>query len=686
MLISYASSSRSNAVPVALPPSSLSEPSETISKSDHTELIDQTIQWFSADGPLAAAFPGYTERTSQIEMATAVAEAIDQRQHVIIEAGTGIGKSLAYLVPALLSGRKVLVSTGTKNLQEQLFKKDLPQLSEHLRRPCRVSLLKGRANYLCIQRLEQTQSSGRLKDKKQVRVLRQVREWAGQTDSGDLAEVGDIGDGSSLWRMISSTADNCLGSDCSHYDDCHVLKARKKAQEADVVIINHHLLLADMALKDSGFGDLLPAADAVVVDEAHQIPQTASQFFGQRISFHQINDLIADARAAEKRCGSDMPGLANALTELGRCNESLLVRIAGPAQRMEWSSRQLGPDFASALDSLSEALDATTEQLSEFSERSKELDTCRERALAIQALLAGLQKDDPEQVRWLERSARSYTLHLTPLDISESFHGYMSQSNAAWIMTSATLTVDGKFDHFVNQLGLGAPRSLALPSPFDYPRHAVLYAPENMPDPNHVSYTPTLISSILPVIRASGGGAFVLCTSLRAVDEISSALSAQLPYKVFAQGEDSRSRILKAFSDDGNAVLVATSSFWEGVDVRGTALRLVIIDRLPFTPPDDPILQSRIRVLEKEGGNAFMQIQLPQAVINLKQGVGRLIRSESDHGVVMICDPRLRGRPYGRLFLDSLPPMTRTSRLDVVERFFNLESLAQLSDPQDLTV
>ena len=367
-----------------------------------------------------------------------------------------------------------------------------------------------------------------------------------------------------------------------------------------------------------------------------------------------------------------MPALDTHLNELGRRSEAMLVRLAGPTQRMEWDSRHTGTDFIKALAGLREQMSATADYLSEVAERSKEMDSCHERSRTIYSLLQALERDDPEQVRWLERGPRSYTFHLTPLDISEPFNNYISSSNAAWVMTSATLTVNNQFTHFVDQLGMQEARALTLESPFDYPRNAVLYAPEGMPEPNQPTYTPALISSILPIIKASGGGAFVLCTSLRAVDEISAALSTKLTQTVYAQGEDSRTRILEAFSKDGNAVLVATSSFWEGVDVRGAALRLVIIDRLPFTPPDDPVLQSRIRLLSESGGNAFMQIQIPQAVISLKQGVGRLIRSETDRGVVMICDPRLRGRPYGRVFLDSLPPMTRTSKSAVVERFFKL--------------
>lgn len=645
---------------------------------------DLLSHWFSEQGLLASALPGYTPRESQQRMAEAVAAAIDARQTLIVEAGTGIGKSLAYLVPALLSGRRLLVSTGTRNLQDQLFHKDLPILLKHLNRPCQVGLLKGRSNYLCQHRLEQTRSSARLHDKRQVKLLRDIVDWSVRTDTGELSEVGDSGDGSPVWRMVSSTTDNCLGSDCSFYDQCHVLRARKRAQEADIVIINHHLLMADMALRESSFGELLPSVDAIVVDEAHQLPGIASDFFGQRMSFHQLNDLITDARAAHVALGSDMPELDACLTELGRCNEQLVMRLSGPPSRMPWSEAQQLEAADVALTGLGSAFNEVVSYLGKVADRSKELQACHERSQLLQQLLDCLNEDNPERVRWLERTPRSYTLHVTPLDISSQFTAQVQATAAAWVMTSATLTVNGEFEHFSKQLGLGDAKTLALASPFDYPRQAVLYAPDNLPNPNESGYMDAIVSAMLPVIRASQGGAFVLCTSLRAVDEISAVLSQQLEQHIYTQGEDSRLRLLQAFSEDGNGVLVATSSFWEGVDVRGSALRLVIIDRLPFTPPDDPVLQSRVRQYREAGENAFMQVQLPEAVIGLKQGVGRLIRSETDRGVVMICDPRLRGKQYGRIFLESLPPMTRSSRLEVVERFYavNTTEVPTIQSPE----
>ncbi|MGB1582115.1 MAG: ATP-dependent DNA helicase, partial [Nevskiales bacterium] len=379
---------------------------------------------------------------------------------------------LAYLVPALLSGSKVIISTGTKNLQEQLFHKDLPALQATLPQPRKVSLLKGRSNYLCRHRMEQAISGGRLHNKKQVRLLRDIRIWAGQTDTGDLAEVGDTADGSAVWRMVSSTTENCLSTDCAFYDQCEVFQARKRAQEADVVIINHHLLLADIALKERGVGELLPAADAIVVDEAHQLPHTAAQFFGQRLSFYQVNDLINDTRAALKGIGRDMPALEAAVLALGKSNESLLIQLSGPAQRMDWNSPAIGQSLEDSLVPLRRALAEASEQISAVAERSKELDNCAERYAAMQSLLAALQTDDPEQVRWFERSPQSYIFYLTPLDISEPFSQYRDSSHAAWVMTSATLTVNGKFEHFSTQLGMQTAQTLSLESPFDYPHHA----------------------------------------------------------------------------------------------------------------------------------------------------------------------------------------------------------------------
>ncbi len=635
----------------------------------NSPLSAATRDWFGADGILSQALDAYRPREQQAEMAAAVAAAIDTGGRLVVEAGTGTGKSLAYLVPALLAGRKLLISTATRNLQEQLFHQSVELVRSKLEQPVQVALLKGRSNYLCLHRLELTTHQGLLHNPREVRRLQDVVAWAGRTESGDLAEIGDPADGSPLWHRVSSTADNCLGSECAHYSECWVLKARRRAQQSDVVLVNHHLLFADLALREEGFGELLPGAEAIVLDEAHQLPQVAGQFFGASLGSRQLAELASDAQAEYREKAGDSPEFFSALAAFGAALAGANAAVAGQTQRLSAAELLALPGAAQALQSLLQSLVEFRAALTALTPHVQELASLAERALILETRLQQWQEGDGDYIRWAERHPQSFLLYLTPFEIASRLGQIFEASAAAWVLTSATLTVDGSFEHFLHGIGLDDAEQLRLDSPYDYPNRALLYLPEGMPDPNTPGYGDAVVAAALPVIKAAGGGAFLLCTSQRAVQHAAAQLRAALPLTVLAQGEAGRHALLEQFRADGNAVLVGTSSFWEGVDVRGPALRLVIIDRLPFNSPGDPVLQARIERIREQDGDPFTQYQLPQAVLTLKQGAGRLIRDEQDRGVLMICDPRLQSRRYGRSFLQSLPPMRRARDLAEVLGF-----------------
>jgi ATP-dependent DNA helicase DinG len=625
---------------------------------------------FGVDGPIAARIDGYQPRAGQVAMAEAIADAIENQGRLIVEAGTGTGKTLAYLVPALRSGRKILVSTGTKALQEQLFGKDLPIARAALDLPVRVALLKGRANYLCLHRLELLERQGRPRPPAQQVLLRRIREWSIHTHSGDLGEVGDVADGSPLWPQVSSTADNCLGSECPRFNDCHVLKARRQAQEADVVVVNHHLFFADLAVKQGGFGELLPQADAIILDEAHQVPETASLFFSTSLSVRQIEDLVRDTRAEHATTAGDTPELELRLRELESAVQRLDMALTGQGTRLSWPEAMASAAAGEGTTRLRIALLELETLLESLAQRSQGLDSCHQRCQSLIEHLDLMGEDSEGLVRWIEKFGQGFALNATPLDIAARFRQLMEQHPAAWIFTSATLAVKRSFEHFGARLGLDSPLSLVLDSPFDYRRNALLYVPRGLPDPNSAAYTRAVVDAALPLIRASRGGAFLLCTSHRALQESAMLLRPLLDLPLLVQGEQGRGELLARFREAGNAVLIGTSSFWEGVDVRGAALRLVIIDKLPFSSPGDPVLQARLQALREQGADPFRSYQLPQAVIALKQGAGRLIRDTTDRGVLMLCDPRLLNRPYGRVFVSSLPPMPVSHEQGLACEFF----------------
>ena len=623
-----------------------------------------------ADGPFAREVPNFAPRETQQRMAGAVADAIDTHDALVVEAGTGTGKTFAYLVPALLSGKRVIVSTGTRNLQDQLFHRDLPRVLGILGVKADVALLKGRANYLCRYRLQQTIESGQFKSRMQVDDLQKVRAWGARTRSGDRAELIEVPEGSPLWPRVTSTAENCLGTECPLYDDCFVFKARRRAQDADMVVVNHHLLLSDLALKREGFGAILPEANAYVLDEAHQLPELAGQYFSVGVSARQVKELAADALA---ECAGQPGALALLQPALDSVNDALRkARLAFDTLPKRGAFAQLEADAgaAEALENLGDVLADLAGVLMGQAERSKGLASVHARCVVLDQRLQRIAGRDGEgEVRWYELSDHGFELSATPLDLAPQLQTLRNATDAAWIHTSATLAVAGHFDHFTRQMGLVDPVTLDLGSPFDYAHQALCYLPQGLPEPAARDYTQRVIDTVRPVLEASKGRAFLLFTSHRAL-RLAAELLADAPWPLFVQGTAPRHQLLSDFRDSGNGVLLGAASFWEGVDVAGEALSCVVIDKLPFASPDDPVLQARLDAVRRAGGNPFRDWQIPAAAIALKQGAGRLIRDVHDRGVLVLCDPRIGTKAYGKLFLASLPPMPRTRDVAEVQAFF----------------
>ncbi|HHJ38639.1 MAG: helicase [Methylothermaceae bacteria B42] len=632
--------------------------------------MQEIAAFFSTTGALSKAIGNYQPRQAQVEMARAVARVIAEGGILVAEAGTGTGKTFAYLVPALLSGQQIIVSTGSRNLQDQLFLKDLPLLRKALGRPFQLAQLKGRSNYMCHYRMQQTLEADLLRDDQDRADLAKVRQWMAMTRVGDIAEFDGLPEHWWGWGAVTSTEDSCLGQNCPFISDCFLLKARQRAHKADLLVINHHLLCADWALREDGLGELLPRTQAVIVDEAHQFAETATRFLGDNMTSRQLQELIRDCAVEQQQAGMVTPAATQALQELHLALNQVQNQL-GQVPR-----RGVGADLEGVftLATLQESLTRTVEALAPLAGASEGLEVCFQRAQTLKERLATwLAGDKPDWVRWFEVGKRSFALHATPLEVSASFAGYRKASEAAWIFTSATLSVAGKFDHFLNQLGLAEPsvKAKVWESPFDYANQALLYLPPGLPDPSASHYTARVVAAARPVLEASGGRAFFLFTSHRALQEAAALLSDSLPFPLLIQGSAPKAVLLDRFRKLGNAVLMGTASFWEGVDVRGSALSCVIIDKLPFAALGDPVFQARLASLRRRGHNPFLEYQLPSAVIALKQGAGRLIRGMEDRGVLMLCDPRLMNKSYGRVFLASLPPMQRCRELEQVRKFFN---------------
>ena len=632
---------------------------------------------FSPDGPLARAISGYRVRPQQLEMAERIADAIKQCTAFIAEAGTGTGKTFAYLVPALKSGGKVIVSTGTKTLQDQLFNKDLPMVRDVLKAPVKIALLKGRANYVCHYHLERAIADGRFTSREDAADARRISVFAKVSQTGDKAECLEVNETSPVWQQATSTRDNCLGQDCPNNKECFVLQARKEAMAADLVVVNHHLFFADVMLRDEGMAELLPACNTVIFDEAHQLPEVATLFFGESVSTSQLIDLARDARTEGLASARDCLDLQSGVRTLDKVTRDLRLAVGIDSGRFAYGQLQEIDEFDPALQAMEEELARFAKILESQAQRSEGLEKCWQRANELLLKIGQWRTmTDDGYVRWAEAFTQSLQLNATPLDVADIFRKQMGGHPRAWIFTSATLAVQGRFHHFCAELGLGNPDAGCWQSPFDYEKQAILYAPLGMPEPNAYHYTEAVVDAAFPALEAAGGGAFFLCTSLRAMRRTHELLkermeAAGLDLPLLIQGEGSKTELLERFRRLGNAVLVGSQSFWEGVDVRGEALSLVVIDKIPFAPPDDPVLSARIEQMKQQGRNAFIEYQLPRAVINVKQGAGRLIRDENDRGVLMICDPRLLSKPYGRRVWQSLPPMKRTKELKVVLDFFH---------------
>lgn len=636
---------------------------------------DEIASLLGPEGPFAREVPGFMPRAGQQEMARQVAAAIDERETLVAEAGTGTGKTFAYLVPALESGKRVIISTGTKTLQDQLYSRDLPSVKKILDARITTRLLKGRANYLCLHRLEQTVHEGNLTDHEQVKELAAIRDWSTRTEHGDRVEVTDVPEDAAIWPRVTSTAENCLGSGCPFYDDCYVVKARREALEADVVVVNHHLFFADLALKQDGFGELLPSADAFILDEAHQVPGLAGQFFSQQASARQLTDLGRDALAECAEVSGALDVLREPVDAINAAVKRLCLALDTVPERGAFAALSYKQTVRLELDHLDEVLEALVTALAAQAERSRGLANVHERAENLSLRLRHIDgSPQDEEVRWYEVTARGFVLHATPLDLSSSLDAMRRNTDAAWVYTSATLAVAGKFEHFTRQLGLDEPRTLALDSPFDFDQQTLCYQPPALPAPNNQAHTEALIEAMRPVLAASEGRAFLLFTSHRALQQAAELLAEQDQWPLFVQGQAPRHKLLGQFRASGNGILLGASSFWQGVDVAGEALSVVMIDKLPFATPDDPVLQARLKALEEAGENPFMAWQVPKAVIELKQGAGRLIRGIHDRGVLVLGDPRLTSKGYGGLFLKSLPPMPRTHAIDDVRAFFATDS------------
>ena len=637
----------------------------------------------SDGGSLAGNIAAFQPRPAQQRLAETVAQAFERRGVLLAEAGTGTGKTYAYLVPALLSGLKTIVSTGTRALQDQLYHRNLPRVRDALGTGIKTALLKGRANYLCRYRLEKAKGEPRFTSREQIGQFQRIVAWSGRTKMGDLAEIDALPEDSPLLPMVTSTAENCLGTECPLWSECFVVQARQRAQAADIVVVNHHLLLADLALKQEGFGEILPGAQAFIVDEAHQLPELAAQFFGEGLGARPLVELARDAIAECKDVQGSLAVIQQPAQALEHATRVLRAAMEVLPARGTRHRAMHDVGVSDGFDALNDALTAIAAALEPLRDASAGFDGCHARARdfigRMQRWRAIRDHDDEfaepdDDVRWYELSPRGFRLQRTPLDVSGPLRAHRERSQAAWVFTSATLAVEGRFEHIATRLGLDEPETLLEPSPFDWASQALCYLPPNLPEPMSRGYNTALIDALRPVLEASSGRAFVLFASHRALREAAEALR-DLPWPLFVQGEAPRHVLLQRFRESGHGVLLGAASFREGVDVVGAALSVVVIDKLPFAAPDDPVFEARLDAIRRAGGNPFRDEQLPQAVIALKQGAGRLIRSESDRGVLVLCDPRLLGKSYGRIFLDSLPPLPRTRRVEDVTAFFAGDSV-----------
>ncbi|CAM8299200.1 ATP-dependent DNA helicase [Candidatus Methylopumilus planktonicus] len=631
-------------------------------------------QFFSEKGELSQSIEDYRLRQEQVDISVLIDEAITNKKKLIVEAGTGIGKTFAYLVPAFLSGGKIIISTATKNLQDQLFTKDIPMIRDALNVPVTLAMLKGRSNYLCHLRLENAMIEGAFMTKEDVTYLHLVNQHAKHSMDGDRSELDTIPESSSIWPQVTSTKENCLGQDCSFYKECFVMNARKKALTADVTIVNHHLFFADLNMKEEGISELLPKATTVIFDEAHQIPDIASIFFGKNVSTAQISEIVQDGYQIYLKHMKDVSDFETILNDLEKANKDFRLVFPRESNRYPYQKISTFSQFDSAYENLIEKLKTLIQLLAHHKDRDTEIEKYFDSSNEIISNFDNWRDDkDNNSIKWVEVYSQSVQLNNTPLSIADMFAKHINNELTSWIFTSATLAVKNNFDHFKSQLGLTDADSVSKESPFNYAEKALLFVPKLMPDANHENFNFAVVNQIYPFIKASKGRAFILCTTLKSMREIFTLLqdkieTDQLDYPIYLQGDGSRNHLLNKFREHGHAVLIGSLSFWEGVDVKGDALSLVVIDKLPFFSPEDPVLAARIDKINKSGKNAFMEYQLPNAVITLKQGAGRLIRDEFDKGVLVICDTRIIEKAYGKRMWQSLPPFARSrDDLEVIQ-------------------
>ncbi len=627
-------------------------------------------RYFLPDGALAQSIQGYAARQPQLDMAEAVNKAIVDKTKLIVEAETGTGKTFAYLIPALTNNKKTIISTGSKGLQEQLFHRDLPIIIEALDSDAKVALLKGRNNYLCINRLTRLAGEVDLQTEQVLADYVKVKGWANITVSGDMSSVPGLKDDAPIIPVVTSTNDNCLGRECADYEECYLVNARKKALDADVVIVNHHLYFADLNIRDTGFGKLLPDADVFVFDESHQIPDIATEYFGERISSRQIQEMCKDVQFLGRTDLKDSLQVTKAANGLANATMDLRLSFDMETGRGNWRHVMQDPTVRKRVTRFEDQLNFLYDILKVNTSRSELADHCFDRIVEIKAKFQQLLAiNESGNSYWYDCSKRHFTLNITPINIASRFKQEIDKRQASWIFTSATLAVDNSFNHYRQLMGLDQIEELILCSPFDYQSQALLCVPRNIPEPNHPNIAKILVEKLAPVITANEGRCFFLCTSHYMVRQVASLFQQRLTMPILVQGQDNKQVLLDQFIQHGNALLIGTYSFWEGIDVRGQALSCVIIDKLPFASPDDPLLRAKIEDCERRGEDPFAELQIPKAVINLKQGVGRLIRDTEDKGCIIICDSRLVSRQYGATFLNSLPAMPRTRCIDNILSF-----------------
>jgi ATP-dependent DNA helicase DinG len=633
-----------------------------------TELdVDSVL---GTDGIIKQEIADFRTRQSQLEMSRLIDKGIENGESHLIEASTGIGKTFAYLVPVFLSKKKVVISTGTKNLQDQLFYKDIPLIKRIIVNSKKTALLKGRSNYCCPYRIELFRHQKKSQSREMASLFTALHEWSEVSKTGDISEFAAIPENDPLWFYATSTADNCLGNDCPNFDDCFVVKARKKAMDADVVVINHHLYFSDQALKKDGFGEILPETQVVIFDEAHQLPDIASLFYGNQLTMRQIEMMCKDIIEAELAEAADSNLLKPACEALSIALADFRLAMCQFPEKAEWMRIQNAPSMQKAVKTVQAELKTLKQLLDPLTGRGKELSSCSKRLESIDLVFKQFLSLDDYNVSWYEWSDRSFRLMVSPLDVSDLFRKQLDESlNESVFFTSATLSSQQSFKYYADRLGLADISTSLFESPFNYQKQAMLYLPEHLPDPSDRDYAKQFGELCCDLIEATNGYCFILFTSYRMLTWTASYLRSKIKNKLFVQGDYQRSELLQQYMKAKSPVLLGTSSFWEGVDVKGDQLRCVIIDKLPFKSPQDPVYKKRLQLANQDGGNAFMNVQIPETTIHLRQGVGRLIRDIEDKGIVALCDNRLNSKSYGEKMLDSLPPMKRSNSMTEIQAF-----------------